>query len=127
MASECTIQICESIQAAHDAGVIHRDIKPHNILLTRSGEIRITDFGIAQVQADDGMTKTGAVMGTWGFMAPEQKANAKQVDGRADVYSVGATLYSLLTGQTPPELFMADSEPEMLAAIPEELQEVIDR
>lgn len=128
MAAEATVQICESLQAAHDAGVIHRDIKPHNILLTRNGEIRITDFGIAQVQSDeDGMTKTGAVMGTWGFMAPEQKANAKQVDVRADLYSVGATLWSLLTGETPPELFMADAEPGMLEGIPEALAEVIKR
>jgi serine/threonine protein kinase len=129
MAAEATIQICESLQAAHDAGVIHRDIKPHNILLTRTGEIRVTDFGIAQVQTDsgDGMTRTGAIMGTWGFMAPEQKTNAKQVDVRADVYSVGATLWSLLRGETPPELFMAEAEPGMLADLPEELAEVIKR
>jgi serine/threonine-protein kinase len=129
MAADATIQICESLQVAHDAGVIHRDIKPHNILLTRAGEIRVTDFGIAQVQTDDGdgMTRTGAVMGTWGFMAPEQKSNAKQVDGRADIYSVGATLWSLLRGETPPELFMADAEPDMLDGIPDELAEVIKR
>ncbi|MDP2305496.1 MAG: protein kinase [Pseudomonadota bacterium] len=129
MAADATIQICESLQAAHDAGVIHRDIKPHNILLTRTGEIRVTDFGIAQVQTenDDGLTRTGAVMGTWGFMAPEQKTNAKQVDVRADVYSVGATLWSLLRGETPPELFMAETEPGMLADVPEELAEVIKR
>ncbi|MFN7142798.1 MAG: serine/threonine-protein kinase, partial [Myxococcota bacterium] len=129
MAAEATVQICESLQAAHDAGVIHRDIKPHNILLTRNGEIRVTDFGIAQVQSDgdDGHTKTGAVMGTWGFMAPEQKSNAKTVDARADIYSVGATLWSLLTGQTPPELFMAESEPGMLEGLPEELAEVVKR
>jgi serine/threonine protein kinase len=130
MAAEATVQICESLQAAHDAGIIHRDIKPHNILLTRTGEIRVTDFGIAQVQSDDGndgMTKTGAVMGTWGFMAPEQKSNAKGVDARADLYSVGATLWSLLTAATPPELFMADAEPGMLTGIPDELGEVIKR
>jgi serine/threonine-protein kinase len=129
MAAEATVQICESLQAAHDAGVIHRDIKPHNILLTKAGEIRVTDFGIAQVQSDgaEGMTRTGAVMGTWGFMAPEQKSNAKMVDARADIYSMGATLWSLLTGETPPELFMADAEPGMMDAIPEELSEVIKR
>ncbi len=129
MAAEATIQICESLQAAHDAGVIHRDIKPHNILLTRTGEIRVTDFGIAQVHSDsdDGMTKTGAVMGTWGFMAPEQKSNAKQVDVRADIYSVGATLWALLRAETPPELFMAESEPSLLVGLPEELAEVIKR
>ena len=129
MAADVVIQICESLQAAHDAGVIHRDIKPHNVLLTRTGEIRVTYFGIAQVQQEggDGMTKTGAVMGTWGFMAPEQKSNAKQVDARADIYSVGATLWALLLADTPPELFVADAEPEMLEGVPDELAEVIKR
>lgn len=129
MAARVAIQVCESLQIAHDAGVIHRDIKPHNILLTRGGEIRITDFGIAQVQReqDDGLTRTGAVMGTWGFMAPEQKTNAKQVDGRADLFSVGATLWSILRNDMPPELFMADSEPAMLDGVPDELAEVIKR
>ncbi|MFZ5479766.1 MAG: serine/threonine-protein kinase, partial [Myxococcota bacterium] len=129
MAADVIIQICESLHVAHQAGVIHRDIKPHNILLTRNGEIRVTDFGIAQVQQEDGdgMTRTGAVMGTWGFMAPEQKSNAKAVDARADVYSAGATLWALLRDDTPPELFMADNEPDMLAFICEELAEVIRR
>ena len=87
MAARVTIELCEAIQAAHEAGVIHRDIKPHNVLLTNGGELRITDFGIAQVQTDDkaGVTRTGAVLGTWGFMAPEQKSNAKSVDARADI------------------------------------------
>gem|GEM_PF-1051007 len=129
MAARVGLQICESLQAAHDAGVIHRDIKPHNILLTRTGEIRITDFGIAQVQVEgnDGLTKTGAVMGTWGFMAPEQKSDAKGVDARADIYAVGATLWSLLRADTPPELFMADQEAGMMEGIPDALSEVIRR
>lgn len=129
MATRVTIELCEAIHAAHEASVIHRDIKPHNILLTNSGELRITDFGIAQVQQDDkaGMTRTGAVLGTWGFMAPEQKTNAKQVDARADVYSIGGTLWSLLKNDTPPELFMADTEPEWYEGVPEALMEVIKR
>lgn len=129
MATRVTIELCEAIHAAHEASVIHRDIKPHNILLTNSGELRITDFGIAQVQQDDkaGMTRTGAVLGTWGFMAPEQKTNAKQVDARADVYSIGGTLWSLLKNDTPPELFMADAEPEWYEGVPDPLMEVIKR
>ena len=111
LAAQVALQIAESLHAAHLAGVIHRDIKPHNILLTRSGEVRITDFGIAQVQSEDkaGMTRTGAVMGTWGFMAPEQRSNAKGVDARADVFSLGATLWAVLKAETPPELYAEDT------------------
>ena len=129
MATRVTIELCEAIHAAHEANVIHRDIKPHNVLLTKNGELRITDFGIAQVQADDkaGMTRTGAVLGTWGFMAPEQKSNAKQVDARADIYSIGGTLWSLLKNDTPPELFMSDGEAEWYEGVPEPLAEVIRR
>jgi serine/threonine protein kinase len=127
MAARVTVELCEAIHAAHEASVIHRDIKPHNILLTRAGEIRITDFGIAQVQTDDraGMTRTGAVLGTWGFMAPEQKSNAKSVDARADIYSIGGTLWSLLKNDTPPELFISEPEPEWYEGVPEPLAEVI--
>ncbi len=127
MATEVVISLCESLQGAHDNSVIHRDIKPHNVLLTRNGDIRITDFGIAQVQHENepAMTRTGAVLGTWGFMAPEQKSNAKQVDARADIYSCGATLWALLKNDTPPELFMSEAEPEWFEGIPEPLVEVI--
>jgi len=123
LATQVGLQIAESLHAAHLAGVIHRDIKPHNILLTRSGEVRITDFGIAQVQSEDkaGMTRTGAVMGTWGFMAPEQRSNAKGVDARADVFSLGATLWAVLKAETPPELYAEetafDELPEALAGV----------
>lgn len=129
MAALVTLELCGVLDQAHEQGIIHRDIKPHNVLLTRTGEIRVTDFGVAQVrdQEGDAMTRTGAVMGTWGFMAPEQKSNAKHVDARADIYSVGATLWALLRGETPPELFMADSETEMLEGIPDELAEIVRR
>jgi serine/threonine-protein kinase len=129
LAALVTAQIAEALHVAHQAGVIHRDIKPHNILLTRSGEVRITDFGIAQVQHEtgDGVTRTGAVLGTWGFMAPEQKSNAKAVDARADIYSLGATLWSLVRDDTPPELFMSDREAHMLEALPVELAAIVAR
>ncbi len=124
LAAQVGVQIAESLHVAHQAGVIHRDIKPHNILLTRTGEIRITDFGIAQVNSDEGagMTRTGAVMGTWGFMAPEQRNNAKGVDARADVFSTGATLWALLKADTPPELY---AEEGAFADIPAALADVL--
>ncbi len=124
LATQVALQIAESLHVAHLAGVIHRDIKPHNILLTRSGDIRITDFGIAQVHSDanDGLTRTGAVMGTWGFMAPEQRSNAKSVDARADVFSIGATLWAVMKADTPPELY---AEEGAFADIPDTLAHVV--
>jgi serine/threonine protein kinase len=119
--------VCEGLSAAHARGIVHRDVKPHNILLTRTGHVRITDFGIAQVHTDDqpSMTRTGAVMGTWGYMAPEQKSNARTVDARADVYAAGATLWAILRNETPRELFMSDDEPDMRRGIPDPAWDVI--
>jgi len=127
MAVRTTIDMLDALKVAHSRGVIHRDIKPHNVLLSADG-IRITDFGIARIQKwddDDSLTKTGSVMGTWGFMAPEQRVDAKSVDERADIYSVGATLYSVLTDRTPVDLFAADMDPKMMQGIGPEVAEVI--
>lgn len=126
MACDVAIQICKGIGAAHRTGVIHRDIKPHNILVNRRGVCKITDFGIAQFDDDAAsLTQTGSVMGTLGYIAPEQRANAKDVDERTDVYSIGATLYTLLTARTTMDLFFADQEPEMLAGIAEPLVPIV--
>lgn len=128
MALDVTVRMLDALKVAHRRGVVHRDIKPHNILLSGEGDIRVTDFGIAQMKRDDdqdGLTKTGAVMGTWGFMAPEQRSDAKGVDQRADIYSVGATLYAIMTDKTPGELFAADMDPGMLAGLPDEITTII--
>ncbi|MGD9634996.1 MAG: serine/threonine-protein kinase [Pirellulales bacterium] len=91
------IQTAEALQHAHDQGVLHRDIKPSNIMLDASGEPIITDFGLARIEADAGMTMTGDIIGTLRYMAPEQAlAQRVVIDHRADVYSLGATLYELL-------------------------------
>ncbi|MFG2999270.1 serine/threonine-protein kinase [Streptomyces sp. NPDC048340] len=94
------VQICEGLAAAHAAGVIHRDIKPGNVLLTRAGRIKICDFGIARQSGFQGLTTTGSVTGTPAYMSPEQ-ARGETIDARSDLYGLGCLLYELLTG-TPP-------------------------
>src|SRR5262249_55932671 len=92
------IQAAEAWDYAHQLGIVHRDIKPANLLLDTTGQVWITDFGLAQVQSDARLTMTGDLVGTLRYMSPEQ-ALAKRVvvDHRTDVYSLGATLYELLT------------------------------
>ncbi len=131
LALDVMIETLKALQAAHEHGVVHRDIKPHNILLTDKGQVRVTDFGIARLiegdDIDDALTRTGAVMGTWGFMAPEQKENAKAVDARADLYSAGATLWAIVTNQTPGHLFAADLDATMMQGVPDALADLIKR
>jgi serine/threonine protein kinase len=107
----CSIlaQTCDALQAAHSAGIVHRDLKPENIFLCKDGDqedvVRVVDFGIAKLlePGKDGLarTKTGIVMGTPHYMSPEQATGNKQLDGRADLYSLGIILYECLSGQTP--------------------------
>ncbi len=100
-AAEIVWRIAEAVQFAHDRGVIHRDLKPANVLIDARGRPRVTDFGLAKtVRQDSGLTATGQVMGTPSFMPPEQAAG-KPVGPPADVYSLGAILYQLLTGRPP--------------------------
>ena len=104
------IEILKGLGAAHAAGLVHRDMKPQNVLLSRDGQIKITDFGIARAVSAVNMTQTGTVFGTPRYMAPEQ-ARAEPATPRSDLYSVGVMLYEMLAGRP---LFEADS-PVMMA------------
>jgi eukaryotic-like serine/threonine-protein kinase len=94
--------LCAGLASAHEAGVVHRDLKPDNVLLAKDGRVVITDFGIARAIHDIGIAQTATVMvGTPAYMAPEQVEGRADIDARADIYALGALLYELFTGQTP--------------------------
>ena len=124
LAIHVLVQAAEGLHHAHHRGVIHRDVKPHNLLIVDHQRVVLTDFGVAQA-ADASMTATGTVMGTFAYMAPEQRNDAKSVDGRADVYSLSATLYALITGQPSAELFYAEADDDIMGRVPEPLRPVL--
>lgn len=96
------IEVADALAHAHQRGLVHRDVKPSNVLIDAAGRARLTDFGLALIaEAQLSITPSGAVLGTPSYMAPEQLGGAHEVDARADVYGLGATLYRLLTGRSP--------------------------
>ncbi len=104
-AVEIIIQVCRALDAAHSVGVIHRDLKPQNIMQDQNGRILVMDFGLARTLEGDGMTMSGALVGTMEYMSPEQ-ALSKSLDQRSDIYSLGLIFYELLSGEVP---FRADT------------------
>lgn len=127
MAADVLFQVCEALAEAHACGIVHRDVKPHNFLLDDTGVCKLTDFGIARMSDNTSMTQTGSQIGTFSYMAPEQRSDTKSVDQRADIYSVGASLYTLLTGKANAELFVADKDDALLADVPLPFRNVIIR
>ena len=107
-------QVCEALQYAHDQGIVHRDVKPENVLLDRAGNVKVADFGLAKLTqrgpTDFTLTGTGQVMGTLHYMAPEQYRTPQDVDHRADIFSLGVVFYEMLTGELPVGRFVRPSE-----------------
>ena len=114
--------VLSAVEAAHGAGILHRDIKPENLLITAQGAVKVSDFGIAHVDdAAHSFTKTGAVLGTVGFMSPEQQRSAKGLTPQSDLYAVGATLYAAIAGDKPVGLHVREALENALQKIPEPL------
>jgi hypothetical protein len=106
-------QVLAALEYAHKHGVVHRDIKPANMMLTNAGVIKLMDFGIAKAKTDQRLTMTGTTMGSLYYMSPEQIQGAADLDARADLYSVGVSLYELVTGKRP---FDGDSQFAIMSA-----------
>lgn len=136
-----TLVCAEALDHAHELNMIHRDVKPDNILVTKRGVVKVSDMGLAKaIDEDDmGLTQSGAGLGTPHYMAPEQARNAKHVDRRVDVYALGCTLYHFLAGTTP---FTGESVVELImnkekgqftsvrrlnSKVPEKLDLIIDK
>ena len=99
------VDVCRALEAAHARGLIHRDVKPGNVMLLPDGRVKVVDFGIARAAGSDTLTGTGVVLGSTAYLAPEQ-ASGQPVDERADLYALGCVLYEMLTGAVP---FRADT------------------
>jgi hypothetical protein len=125
------IPVCGALQVAHEAGVVHRDLKPSNLLFAADGRLKVTDFGVCFWEGEEGRTRatrSQMVVGTLGYMAPEQHGDPRRVDGRCDVYALGAILYEFTTGQAyaqvqmPPAAVRPGFPPRMAGLVMRALQ-----
>ncbi len=126
-AARWMMQILTALEAAHNAGIVHRDVKPSNVLIDEHGDAQLADFGIALLADDERHTRTNISMGSVAFMAPEQRIDARSVGPEADVYAAAATLYNLVSGSTPVDLFTAEMESPRWMDVPLPLVPILHR
>jgi len=120
---DIAIQVCEGLAIAHERGIVHRDIKSDNIMLTTRGQVKIMDFGLAKLRGSTKLTKTGSTLGTMPYMSPEQ-VKGIEVDQRSDVFSFGVVLYEMIAGQLP---FKGEHEAAIIYSILNETPEPLAR
>ena len=137
-AVELAVQVCGGLEHAHAAGLVHRDIKPQNLLLRPDGTLKIVDFGIARAEHGTRLTEVGSVLGTAAYLAPEQAAGG-EITPAADIYALGVVLYELLTGRTPytyetlTQLLVAQQDQQIIPLrqleprVPPRLEEIVMR
>jgi eukaryotic-like serine/threonine-protein kinase len=116
---EISRQICHALEAAHERGVVHRDVKPGNVMITPEGRVKVVDFGIARAAGAESVTRTGLVMGSASYLSPEQ-ARGEPGDERSDIYSLGCVIYQMLTGRPP---FVAENP---ISALYQHVNEPVD-
>lgn len=131
LAVEVTLQALQGLAYAHEAGCIHRDVKPANVLVFDDDRCKLTDFGVARYDAIGVArhTRTGDYLGTLGYMPPEQRADPRSVEPRSDIYAAGAMLYTLLSNRTrpPPDLYALAIDDETLPGVPGAVRAVVER
>lgn len=121
------LQVSKGVRAAHDAGVLHRDLRPSSILVGRRDLVKLSDFGTARIRGAGGGTLEPTPAHLLAYQSPEQRADPRRADHASDLYALGALLYTLVTGRTPPDLFAAEKAPEMLDELPEPIARVVSR
>jgi hypothetical protein len=126
-AVELVLQILDALSAAHAAGIVHRDVKPANVLLRGDGTAVLCDFGIARREDLAGETRTGMALGSVAYMAPEQRIDARRVAPAADLYAAACTLFNLVTGETPIDLYLAPDHSPRWEGVPAPLRPVVRR
>ncbi|MEZ4316216.1 MAG: serine/threonine-protein kinase [Myxococcota bacterium] len=123
---ESALEVCDALAYVHREGIVHRDVKPDNILVHADLGARLVDFGIAQVRHDR-LTGMGSIMGTPAFMAPEQAVDPRGAEPRSDLFSLGATLFAVITRRSGLELVYEHTRDEALAALPAWIRPVVAR
>ena len=128
LAVQVMIQVLKGLLVAHDKGVVHRDIKPHNVLIAEDGTVKLADFGLALLYlSPESLTKTGALLGSLAFMSPEQRLNPSEVTPATDIYSATMTLVWLLEGEHVGDLYLPETLNALLSKYPSGLVDIIEK